>query len=292
MLRYVRPNPLSSCHDHAPGACDLTESPSSERLLEVARTKGEIVILDRLRPQLRTTALPIFFVLLSLAPAGARAKAIHLDLPPELRSRTDDLPVTDRKRLILPKRATDRAVVFGSFRVDQYRAGWTEKTRYGISSRSLAAYTEKSWRRYSFELRTSEGANLAVECVQRKEERGVSLSEENGKTDFDVPWGEELRCSLYPGDGVVWELVVAGGRGTLTGPDNASFEIRASNRAEGTSFRIPTPVGFLFHQGDKTVGAVEVLNKGRFLLAQDLTPSARNLVAAASSALLLADSMH
>jgi len=259
------------------------------------------VISERLTQPRRSivrAALPTLLLALALAPAGARAKAIHLDLPPELRSHTEDLPVTDRKRLFLPKRAADRAVVFGSYRVDQYRAGWTEKTRYGIGARSLSAYTEKSWRRYSFELRTSEGANLGVECIQRKEERGLSLAEKNGRTDFDVPLGEEVRCSLYPGDGVVWELVVAGPEGSLTGPAGAagteppSFRVRASNRVEGSTFRIPTPVGFLFLQGEKAVGAVEVLNKGRFLLSQDLEPGAQRLVAAASAALLLAGSLE
>jgi hypothetical protein len=244
------------------------------------------------RPPLSRWAFPLFAVLLALSPSGARAKAIHLALPEELRTATDDLGVSARKRLFLPKRPSDKAVVFGAFQVMQYRAGWTESTRYGVVHRSLLAYQEKSWRKYSFELQTEEGARLAVECVQRKEERGLSLLGKNRQTDFDVPWDQELHCSLFPGDGVVWELGVTPGSGTLTGPNGAAYRVRASNRAEGTSFRLPTPVGFLFEREGKAVGAVEVLNKGRFLLSRSLEPTDRNLVAAAASALLLADGLE
>jgi len=249
------------------------------------------------RPQTRNgrNLLLGFSIALAVLLPGSRpaqAKAIHLALPDELKTKTDDLEVTQRRRRVLPKRPADKAVVFGPFRVDQYRAGWTEKTVYGIGSRSLQKYTEKSWRRYSFELRTAEGGHLPVECIQRKEERGLRVLGENSQTDLDVPWGEELRCSLYPGDGVVWELAVSGGRGTFTGPESAAFDVRASNRAEGTSFRLPTPVGFLFERDGKSLGAVEVLNKGRFLLSQNLPSWLRPLVAGAASALLLADSLE
>jgi hypothetical protein len=236
--------------------------------------------------------LPLFAAFLALTPAGARAKAIHLDVPEELRAETDDLAVSARKRLFLPKRPADRAVVFGSFQVMQYRAGWTETTRYGVGSRSLLAYKEKSWRKYSFELQNEGGGRLPVECVQRKEERGLSVLGSSRQTDFDVPWGQELHCSLYPGDGVVWELDVTPGSGTLAGPEGTAYRVRASNRAEGTRFRLPTPVGFLFEREGKAVGAVEVLNKGRFLFSRSLAPDDRNLVAAAAGALLLADSLE
>lgn len=243
-------------------------------------------------PALIRRALPLAAALLALAPTGARAKAIRLDLPEELRAETDDLAVSARKRLFLPKRPADKAVVFGAFQVMQYRAGWTETTRYGVGSRSLLAYREKSWRKYSFDLQTEGGGRLPVECVQRKEERGLSLLGASHQTDFDVPWDQELHCSLYPGDGVVWELGVTPGSGTLTGPEGASYRVRASNRAEGTRFRLPTPVGFLVEREGKAVGAVEVLNKGRFLLARSLAPADRNLVAAAAAALLLADGLE
>lgn len=249
-------------------------------------------MLDSLTARLRPCAFGALLAATALLPSAAQAKPIHLALPAELRTKVDDLTVSQRKRLLLPKRPADKAVVFGNFRVDQYRAGWTEKTVYGIGSRSLQGYTEKSWRRYSFELRTDEGGHLPVECIQRKEEKGLRVFGENSETKFDVPWGQELRCSLYPGDGVVWELVVTESRGTLTGPNDASYVVRASNHAEGTSFRIPTPVGFLFEQGERAVAAVEVLNQGRFVLSQDLTSTPRMLGAAAASALLLADSLE
>lgn len=219
------------------------------------------------------------------------AKELHLALPAELQSRADDLPVTQRKRLFLPTRAADRAVVFGDYQVMRYRAGWTERTEQSGGSK-VGLYEEKTWRKYSFELEGAGGAKVSAQCAQRKEERGVSVRDSKGQSDFGMPSKRELHCSLSSADGATWELRLSFDHGRLTGPAEATYSVTASNQLEGTSFRPPAPIGFVFAQQERAVAAVEVWGKGRFILSQDLPPATRHAIAAASSALLLASSLE
>lgn len=245
----------------------------------------------RSTPHLRAAWLGVFTLALAL-PSLAAGKAIHLALPPELQQEVDDLRVIKRRSFTLPTRPTDHFLRFDGYEVMQYRAGWSERTQRAVGTGPLAVFQEKTWRQFSFELHDSAGVRLPVDCIERSESRGLKVSGSRSETDFDLPWGHELRCSFASTSGGVRDLVVSFGRGTLADDRGPLVAIEASHRVDGTPIALPTPVGFLFQREARPVGAVEVLNKGRFVLAKDLTAEQRLDLLAASIALLLADGME
>lgn len=220
------------------------------------------------------------------------AKAIRLALPSELQQEVEDLRVTQRRSFTLPARPVDHFLVFGDNEVMQYRAGWSERTQLAVGQGALAVFREKTWRKFSFELADPRSGRLPVDCIESSESRGLKVAGRHSETDLDLPWDQELRCRFTSPAGAPRDLLVSFGRGTLSDERGPIVAVEASRRVEGTPIALPTPVGFLFQRDGKAVGAVEVLNKGRFVLANTLSAEERLDLLAISTALLLADSIE
>jgi hypothetical protein len=205
-----------------------------------------------------------------------------------LASQADGFPVTKHRKALWPTLPVDHALVFGAFQVMQYRAGWTTSQSHSAGIGADATITAQSSRELSFALEGPDGSRMPVECALHGEGSGLRGTDRSSRTRVRTALEQELRCSLYPTKGGAWELVLSAGSGELTGTGGGRFAIAASHDLANAG-RSAATVGFLFFDGGEPIGAIEVTGRGRVVLSRELPPTTRHIVAAAASAILLAD---
>jgi hypothetical protein len=239
-------------------------------------------------PALLPAALAITilaFVLSTPGPATAAPVPPSAVLPAELGA-SEVLPVSRRKTLIMIlNRATDRALVFGSYIVNDYRAGWTKSwsnsTRWG----STESHDAKSTRSFTFALHGG-AAPLLAECDERAV--AAATGERDDPARRVVP-DHSLRCGL-DGAGGPFELSVVNSRGELVGVSGERFAVSALRGAASRWEGPPTVTGLLLRApSGSPVAAVDFRGEGLVVLERGLQPPGRELLAAAAAALLLAD---
>ena len=235
-----------------------------------------------LSPTLLVTAT-LAVVLALPAPAVAAPASRAAVLPAELANSGDVLPVSRRKDFVIPRRSTDRALVFAPYAVNDYREGmtgsWSNTTRWG-KTKERTAEGERS---FSFALHGG-SAQLPAECDERA---AVESRRDRGEPPpREVP-DHALRCTLYAARGT-FELTVLNGRGELVGTGGERFEVSVILSATSRWEPSETTGLLLSHAGDP-VAAVDFVGKGRVVLQRALEPARREVLAAAAAALLLAD---
>ena len=190
--------------------------------------------------------------------------------------------VTRHRTFVVPNRATDRALVFGPFQVMQYRAGWTTSRSRSRTSGGASELDGESRRSFAFELLEPGAPRVAVDCAQR------ALAQEGAEAGRLVV-DHELRCEVRGAGSGSWALDFTAGAGALTGTAGGRFEIRAGDALGRGRARPAGCEGFVVRDGGVPVLAIARTGKGRFELAAYLDPDVRRLLAAAGSALLLAE---
>ena len=100
------------------------------------------------------------------------------------------------------------------------------------------------------------------------------------------PWALVLHADLHP------KLLTVDGEfdGALVRGETA-FKVSATNAVEGMSVKLAQPTGFLFARDGRWVAAAEWAPPGSLRLDSALDPGDRGLLAAASAALLLYDTL-
>jgi hypothetical protein len=181
---------------------------------------------------------------------------------------------------------------FGNWVADRVRRGWgatsswnvfgvggtskTEKFEFRVGraggpalwGQAAVGVTQKEVNSFLFgqsvQLRSDEGATLAVSIRQEGDERADSAARllMHGTS-----------AALLSGD-----LFISG---------REPVSVRASNALEGTSITMSSATGYLFSRSGRTIGAVEVLNGGRIWIDPALDGADQDALAASAAALLL-----
>jgi hypothetical protein len=113
----------------------------------------------------------------------------------------------------------------------------------------------------------------------------------------ELTWGLERDVNVAvrfgrAGETNAWTLLLAEEqqnvvrKGSLT-DGRASYRIDGSRQLAGTTFPLMETAGFLLYDGTRLVAAVDLINAGSVMFSNDLSPSQRDPLAAAATALLL-----
>ena len=237
-----------------------------------------------MRPRSAALALAILAVVAgSPRTAAAAGCTLATSVGPERPSEV--LVVTRHRTFVVPKRPTDRALVFGPFQVMQYRAGWTTSRSRSRTSGGASEIDAESRRTFAFELVEPGAPPVAVDCAQRAV---AQEGAEAGRLVVD----HELRCEVRGAGRGSWALDFTAGEGALTGTAGGRFEVRSGDALGRGRARPSACEGFVVREAGVPVLAIARNGKGRFELAPHLAPEVRRLLAAAGSALLLAEVDH
>ena len=236
--------------------------------------------------------ITIVAVIVSLSPRPARAApaapAPSAILPAELASSGEVLPVSRRRKplVVIPNHPIDRALVFGAYTVNDYSAGWTTSRSRSSRWGSTASQSAEGKRSFSFALHG--GAEpLLAECDERA---AVATTCAPGEPVPPTAPDHSLRCTLQ-GAGGPFELSVVNGRGELVSVSGDRFGVSALGGAASRWDPPRAATGLLLRApSGHPVAAVDFGGRERrVVLERSLQPPQRELVAAATAALLLAD---
>lgn len=145
--------------------------------------------------------------------------------------------------------------------------------------------------RLIYDLEGPGGKNLSARCEIEWSESSAPLgggwTSSSEQLEMSCTWtdadsaevaGLKLNVTDSGADGIdVGQLTIGGG---------SSVRITMTNRQADWELETSEPTGYLFHDGDRTVGAVDVLNEGVLFLGQIESEERRLVLAAASMALI------
>lgn len=222
-------------------------------------------------------------ILLSvLLVAGCQTTRMQLD---DSFSDTDAMEVSGRQGWHLKQR-----IRFGEYEAHSVRRSFTT----GRESREGDALRDTRRRQaYAFSLRNGEEDEWHVECEAALAHSAVDLSlfevetvnrsslwcygtsAQRGSEDFEMELTQRRERPLV---GRLWDQYGA-------------IEIVGTNRLVKS---LPTAEtsGYFLREGDATLGAVEVINRGRVWMSEGLPKGRRSTLAAAAASLLLMDDLR
>lgn len=215
----------------------------------------------------------------------------HMALPQGLQSESSELPVDGRSLSIISK-----SFQFGPYQVTDIHRGWTRGRGWSISSGVTELSSSKAKQKYEFSVYETDRAAWAAQCATVA---GWSGLETNGflggRFGIELSSNLQLVCTLKQvGGEKLSRLVMAQSddvmetalQGVVT--DGATrIDVTGTHKLDTTPLKVGTPTGYIFHIGERPVGAVEVINKGTVWLDNAVTPETRSTLAAASAVLLL-----
>ena len=220
------------------------------------------------------------------APAAPSAAPSAI-LPAELAGAGEVLPVSrGRKRLVvIPNRPIDGALVFGAYTVNDYDAGWITSRSRRSRRGDTASQSAEGKRSFAFALHGG-AAPLLAQCDERA---AAARTCAPGEPVPAAAPDHSLRCTLE-GAGGPFELSVVNGRGELVGVDGERFGVSALGGAASRWEPPRAATGLLLRApSGHPLAALDFGGNGRVVLERDLQSPQRELLAAATAALLLAD---
>ena len=187
----------------------------------------------------------------------------------------------------LSPRRVDTPITFGPYAARSVREGGT--LTWAVPLGSLDLSREGQRLAFSLELEGEEVVNVA--CKRRVWTLGQRSDEplEVDLTGLSGPW---MECDLNDGEGGGTLALSRRGHkvdGTLRRAGGATLAIAGQNALEGSPLPLDHPAGFIVRgEGSAPLAAVDGLNRGSVYLGNGLSERDRNLLAAASVALLMA----
>jgi hypothetical protein len=186
----------------------------------------------------------------------------------------------------LTNRYWGKPLSFGEFHTRKTRVGSTWAWTTGVFHVGAGVRTQP----YRFLFVDETGAEWPVECRAKT----PILRHADEKGEWELPLGEtRLGCALRsPDDEAVYALGVAGNGIDFRGETEIAgerIEIRALHQVpdrHGRPFSIPGALGYELRQGDRVLGSVDMLGRGRVYMARDLEPELRTPVALTSAVLM------
>lgn len=203
----------------------------------------------------------------------------RMSLPADL-EQVPEWEVRARHRLRLGER-----LYFGEYEVHDISRG-VIRSRGGIVD--MLKGKNELQQKYSFRLRNrvDEADLWEVRCDNRDVEQAIRL----GSFEITLDEATSLDCTFQrlPDDELVWSLRLGSRREKqhtgLLQREGAAYTLEGEPRREVGTSRV---LGYVIRSDTRIVGAVERYERGRIRLVQDLEGAERDLLAAASVALLL-----
>jgi hypothetical protein len=225
--------------------------------------------------------LLLLFAGLSLS--GCRVA--HMALPQDLQSESSELTVEGRSLMIFSK-----SFQFGPYHAIDVHRGWTRGEGFSIWGYSASEAEQK----YEFSINESDRTTWEVQCTTEADWRQLETQGFlGGSLTIEFSSNQQLVCTLKrEGGEKPSKLVMAQSindkvlQGMMT--DGATqIDISATHKLDATPLKVSEPTGYIFNIGGRSVGAVEVINKGTVWLNNSATPETRSALAATSAVLLL-----
>lgn len=216
-------------------------------------------------------------------------KVAHMALPQGSQGASSELPVEGRALLIV-RNSFD----FEPYQVTDIHRGWTRGKGWSISSGATELGSSKAKQKYEFSVSESGRAAWGVQCAA-----GAKWSQLEtdgflgGRFGVEFSSTRQLVCALkQEGGGKLAKLVMAQSasemvmEGVMT--DGATrIDISVTYKVDSSPLKLGDPTGYIFHIGDRFVGAVEVINKGTVWIHNSVPPETRSTLAATSAVLLM-----
>ncbi|MEO8503844.1 MAG: hypothetical protein ABI609_08120 [Acidobacteriota bacterium] len=133
------------------------------------------------------------------------------------------------------------------------------------------------------------GEEWSVECRSKT----PILASSNDSGSWSIPIGEtRLGCAIRGAGDEVRSLAVGGSAFDIRGQarfGGQTIEIRSLHEVpgkDGKDHRIPFVLGYELRQGDRVLGGVDLIGKGRVVMAQNLEADLRGPVAVTATVLM------
>jgi hypothetical protein len=208
----------------------------------------------------------------------------HMAVAPDFQQHAEELPIEGR-RFLKPN---------GNFQIGNYTVANVHRSWRNMGGFSIFSYNNiKARQKYEFSLQDGEGSEWYVFGASRLQDK--SLRSNIGVT-IDVGPNMEYYASHFtsPESGQ-WHLLTVDPGNYL---ERKKFKGELSNRRttytiapvykfEGKGLPMSDVIGYEFKDGDKVVGAVQVINNGKAWVSTQLNPDARMALACGMASLLL-----
>lgn len=215
---------------------------------------------------------------LSIATAGCSTAVMSVDS--ELSSMTEPLTVSGAN-----PRLWNRPLSFGPWRTVEVREG----LRWGFGAPLLGLEAGFARQPYRLVLENSDVGTVQVECVASS----ITLSRSGWTLDPTFGSLPVLACGFRSDTGDEWTMKMyergTKRQGEITSSRGARLQIRSVHTLQGSRFRNADPVGYEIASDESTVGAVEIVNRGRVWISPAAEQRRDAQIAAAAAALLLFD---
>ncbi len=218
----------------------------------------------------------VFPVVVVMVACASACSAQHMQVPPEIASRSDVLDVTDRS-------SWSGALVNESFELGPYAISDVDRkwdSSSGFSIGSVSHETSEGGYAYALE---GGGPKQVGHCMTGKRDTGIGLGNGLG-LEFQF---SKLACQCEAG-GKQATVTVESRDGTYAGAVTTSggtYQIKSVHELEGGG-STGKPSGYRM-DGDRAVGAAEVTHPGRVWLDKALETNERREVACLFAGLML-----
>jgi len=213
----------------------------------------------------------------------------QMAVAPEFQQNAEVLPVTGRK-VLKPN---------GDFQIGHYTVANVHRGWRNMSGFSIFSYNNiQAKQQYEFSLQDGKGSEWYVFGASKIKDK--SLRSNTGVT-LDVAPNIEYYASHFtsPESGQ-WHLLTLDPDQYL---ERKKFEGELTNRRTtytiapvytfaGKGLPMPYVIGYEFKDGDKVVGAVQVINNGNVWVSPQLTPDARMVLTSGMASLLLYEKLN
>jgi len=224
-----------------------------------------------------------WLIVLALTFSGCRPA--QMSIPAALQSTSIIMEVSGRQNL-----SFDESFAIAPYKVTDVSRGWTRNTEWGI----MMWGSSNADQSYNFILQHPGMIDFRIQCATNRSWQGLEFSNVFKDTlDIEYAVDANLLCELSSGKpSQLTSLVMKydGKSGMLSGKASdgiMQINIQASNKLEGSPIALSNATGYIFSSAGQTIGAVDVINEGRIMIAGGVTRQKQNLLTAVSAALLL-----
>ena len=208
----------------------------------------------------------------------------HMALPQDMESASSEMTVEGRRGLA----AFNSTMSFGPYNVTDMHRGWTRGKGFSI----LGFSSSKAKQKYEFSINETESPVWNVQCASgAKWKKLKGFLGEGITAEFGT--NKQLVCTMeQEGTNELAKLVMKQTRhelvmeGVMTAGGN-KIDISVIYKVAGSPFKLSDPTGYVFHIGERPVGAVEIITKGTVWIINSVEPETRSALAATSAVLLM-----
>jgi len=244
----------------------------------------------------KNRSILITFTLLLIAglSVGCTTTKTRLALPTQFEKQASLMPVVQPKDLF-----SEEKMEFGPYKVNEVRRTWIDNHKNNNPKLKFS----RSKQRYKFQVSNYQGRRWFVKCDNKSRRKVQAVKvKAKAKTPLAKHLTQKVKaekvtsrlfCRMWTADGdSYWKMLVYanGPKKALQGEiwsDEIRVNVFGRHKASSATKLKKNPTGYHFRLGREMIGAVDIMNGGAVWMKKRLKPEQRQLVAAASSALLL-----